>query len=202
MIKVIRAANYRRMRWKNGRGTTLELIRRPEEASLPLEQLHWRVSIAAITENGQFSTFDGYDRSIALINGEGVILHVENNKTVELFTSSAPYRFSGDSYTYAELVKSGVKDFNVISSRKYFVHELFRMRADCTEKSVTNKVGGAVFIYANRGAALVRNENHEPVRIEENESAVVEESQVDEEIQVSTTEKNADVLVARFVPVL
>ena len=63
---VLRAADYPRMPWKNGGGSTEEITR---DAGEGLEGFGWRLSIADIGESGGFSRFDGYQRVISVLPG-------------------------------------------------------------------------------------------------------------------------------------
>ena len=56
--------DYRLMPWKNGLGTTTEIAIHPAEADLAGQPFDWRVSMADVTTDGEFSRFPGYDRSI------------------------------------------------------------------------------------------------------------------------------------------
>lgn len=58
-------------RWRNGGGETREIIRFPPDAA----DFAWRASIATIACDGPFSTFNGVDRTITLLNGSPVLLH-------------------------------------------------------------------------------------------------------------------------------
>lgn len=58
--------------WKNGRGTTSEVIRVPDR-----EDYQLRVSVAEVIESGAFSTFPGYTRWSLLLEGGPVWLNGE-----------------------------------------------------------------------------------------------------------------------------
>ena len=73
-VKVWRAADYVRMPWKNGGGSTEEITR---DAGTGLDGFGWRLSIADIGESGGFSTFAGYQRVITVIKGAGLVLTVD-----------------------------------------------------------------------------------------------------------------------------
>ena len=59
--------------WKNGGGTTQEVVCWPQGAGL--DSFEWRISIAHIAQSGPFSAFAGIDRVITLLSGDGVHLH-------------------------------------------------------------------------------------------------------------------------------
>nr|MBA3501029.1 HutD family protein [Deltaproteobacteria bacterium] len=50
--------------WKNGRGTTSEVLRLPD-----LDDYGLRISVAEVSESGPFSTFPGYTRWSLLLDG-------------------------------------------------------------------------------------------------------------------------------------
>lgn len=113
MLHHLTAGDYKVMPWKNGGGTTTELYAEPDPAGGFL----WRVSIAAITADGPFSLFEGYDRHIMALDGAGMILSrgpVGEIAVAPLFT---PRSFSGDWTISARLTGGPVRDFNLIARR-------------------------------------------------------------------------------------
>ncbi|HWV09358.1 MAG TPA: HutD family protein, partial [Pseudomonas sp.] len=56
--------------WKNGGGETRELAIEPAGAAL--DEFEWRISSARVTAPGGFSSFPGIDRSLAILNGDGL----------------------------------------------------------------------------------------------------------------------------------
>src|SRR5687767_15094371 len=101
-MHILRAENYRRMRWKNGGGETAEIAVSPDSAGL--DGFEWRVSMATVEAGGPFSLFSGVDRTLSVLEGEGIVLDVEDHLPVTLTAASAPYSFPADAATNAELV--------------------------------------------------------------------------------------------------
>lgn len=66
-----RAEQYQRMRWKNGGGWTQEIFRLPAEAA---GEYDVRISIAEIEAEASFSLFPGFDRTLSLLEGQGLLL--------------------------------------------------------------------------------------------------------------------------------
>ena len=113
--RVLRAADYRRMRWKNGGGWTTELA---ASASKPDGgDFDWRISIAEIESDGAFSTFPGCDRFIALLEGPGMELQFDADEPVRLDQRLRFVRFAGEAKTFGRLLGGAVRDFNVIVRR-------------------------------------------------------------------------------------
>jgi environmental stress-induced protein Ves len=107
-------AHYKTMPWKNGGGTTTELM---AEGNSAAEGYDWRLSIAAVTQSGPFSDFSGYDRSIMLVEGKGFTLEFAEAGTHHLVRSFEPLRFDGAWRTECTLIDGPVKDFNLIARK-------------------------------------------------------------------------------------
>ena len=60
-MRVLRAADYPRMPWKNGGGETAEILVEP--AGAPLDSFDWRLSMARVAADGPFSLFPGVERT-------------------------------------------------------------------------------------------------------------------------------------------
>jgi len=120
--KLLGPDDYKVMPWKNGRGATTELAIEPAGAALA--DFDWRISVADVTEDGDFSRFPGYDRTLVVAEGNGMELEFDG--------ASAPQRlagpghgamFSGDWLTRGRLIDGPVRDFNVMSARGRMHHE-------------------------------------------------------------------------------
>ena len=100
--------------WKNGGGSTREIVSWPLDAGL--DDFDWRVSIATIAANGPFSVFAGVDRTIMLLDGDGVRLKGAGVNHL-LDTPHEPFAFSGDVAVDCTLIGGESSDFNVMSRR-------------------------------------------------------------------------------------
>ena len=109
---VLRAADYPRMPWKNGGGSTEEITR---DAGEGLEGFGWRLSIADIGESGGFSRFEGYQRIISVLQGAGMHLQVDGLSTRALRPFDA-FAFKGESAVSCSLIDGPIRDFNLIYS--------------------------------------------------------------------------------------
>jgi uncharacterized protein len=111
--RILHAADYRRMRWKNGGGWTTELA--VGEANG--DAFDWRISIAEIESDGAFSTFAGCDRSIALLDGVGMELRVDHAEPVRLDQRLNFFKFAGEANVFGKLLAGPVRDFNLMIRR-------------------------------------------------------------------------------------
>jgi len=102
--------------WKNGGGTTQEIACWPPGAGL--SDFGWRVSIATIAAPGPFSVFAGFDRSIMLLEGEGVRLRSRDGRIDHrLDVPHRPFAFAGDAEIDCTLQGGASSDFNVMTRR-------------------------------------------------------------------------------------
>jgi len=100
------------MRWKNGRGSTTEIARAPADG-----EFDWRVSMARVEEDGEFSLFPGYERVILALGGAGMVLRHREPGIEAILGPLEPWSFSGDWSTTCALRSGAISDFNVITRR-------------------------------------------------------------------------------------
>lgn len=123
-MRILRADGYRRMRWKNGGGETAEIAVYPEDAAL--NGFGWRVSMATVASDGPFSAFPEVDRTLTVLDGEGIVLEVEGSGKTILTPVDAPYSFRGDVATSGRLVGGPIIDLNVMTRRGLYGHRVTR----------------------------------------------------------------------------
>ena len=119
---IFKAANHRRMPWKNGGGETAEIAVFPEGADLA--EFGWRVSMATVASDGPFSTFAGIDRTLSILTGAGMALDIGDRPTVLLTPSSEPLAFPADVPTVARLTSGVITDLNVMTHRGEWTHRV------------------------------------------------------------------------------
>ena len=125
-MKIIRGTDCRTTAWKNGGGATTEIAVAPPGASL--DDFDWRISTARVGSDGPFSEFAGIDRTLAVVEGDGLALSVGDTAPVVLDGISEPMRFPGDTPTLARLLAGEIVDLNVMTRRGRFAHRLCRIR--------------------------------------------------------------------------
>lgn len=119
--------------WKNGGGVTREIAK-----SLPLNPF-WRLSIANVDNEGPFSIFDGLERVLTVIDGQGMRL-VRNigNLSANLHV---PVRFSGSEAVEGFLPNGPIQDFNLIFdatvlNAKVLVSHSVELRSEHTSEPI------------------------------------------------------------------
>ena len=121
MTQLIQYASLRPAPWKNGGGTTTEIAVAPSGAGL--DDFDWRISLATITQSGPFSSFPGIDRSLALVQGDGVLLDFGDERFV-LSPSEPLIEFAGEDAVHATVTGALTTDFNVMTRRGRCRHRL------------------------------------------------------------------------------
>lgn len=87
-----------------------------------MEHFDWRLSIAQVVENGPFSDFSGYERSLFLLEGNGIDLAYNRTTSDSLIALLDVARFDGGDATVATLRSGPISDFNLMSRKgKYTV---------------------------------------------------------------------------------
>ncbi|MFK7806093.1 MAG: HutD family protein [Anaerolineae bacterium] len=113
MIKITPPTEYKKIPWKNGKGETTELAMSNGGS---IDQFDWRISIANVVENGEFSDFTGYMRNLVLIAGDGIDLVHGNGQTDRLEKLLSVATFDGGCKTAAVLKSGPITDFNVMTN--------------------------------------------------------------------------------------
>jgi environmental stress-induced protein Ves len=140
---VIRAADHRVMRWKNGGGETAEVLIWPAGATL--DDFDWRLSMARVEADGPFSAFPGIDRTLAVLEGEGIRLVVGDDSAVTLTQDSPPFAFAADRPAAADLVGGPIVDLNMMSRRGRVAHTMTRLVLDGAAAIELSDAGTLVF---------------------------------------------------------
>jgi environmental stress-induced protein Ves len=113
-MRLITPSEYRRMPWKNGGGTTWEVAVHPRHADW--DSFEWRVSIAEIASDGDFSSFAGIDRVLVVLAGGGMVLTGTGEQAIEMRPHDL-VAFAGEAHVHSRLVDGPTRDFNVMSRR-------------------------------------------------------------------------------------
>ncbi len=123
-FQLIKPNQYRTMLWKNGQGSTTELLIEPANAIFSESDFDWRLSIAVIERDSEFSPLPNYDRAFTVIEGEGVDLIFADGETIVMNERGKIANFSGERLLRARLHNGLTRDFNLITRRDRFSGEL------------------------------------------------------------------------------
>ena len=146
--KKIHSKDLIMMPWKNGGGMTTEIARGGKRTKN--SDWGWRVSIAVVETNGPFSIFRGIERTMSIIEGNGMDLNSPDGGsfTLSLFKIA---KFDGETVLKGRLRHGSVKNFNVMVDRNLFDAYLEIIN---TRTQVTSSVGpnSIVLIHQVNGA--------------------------------------------------
>jgi hypothetical protein len=104
---------YRRVPWKNGLGSTLEIA---TDAAEPGGSWTWRLSLADVPIRAPFSAFPGIDRHLAVLDGAGMTLEHEAER-IKVPREGRAFSFAGEDTIIGTPVGSGVRDTNLMLDR-------------------------------------------------------------------------------------
>jgi len=107
--RVLGPSDYRRVAWKNGLGSTLEL-------AVDALDWTWRLSIADVPAAAPFSAFPGVDRFLACLEGPGLKIS-RAGKSVLVPSEGEALAFAGEEAVSGEPLGPGVRDVNLMLRR-------------------------------------------------------------------------------------
>lgn len=152
MIELIRADQYTKMLWKNGAGFTLEIARSQGEGDF-----EWRISMADVTTSGPFSLFPNKQRIISVLDGKGMVLHVDD-LPAKMLNQGDIFAFHGESQVQSELVDSAIRDLNLIYDPAKF-HARFQWLNDAAEEAFISSAD-LIFIFNQGGETQINVDDH------------------------------------------
>lgn len=141
MIRFLDPATYRVMRWANGLGETVEMMRVEDEHGLV-----WRLSRATVTEDGPFSVFPGINRCLTVLTGSGFDLVGDRTLRADPLV---PVFFAGDEPISARNVREPCQDLNLMISRRLPTPEVF-----WADGTVTPPEDGLLALYCHAAARV------------------------------------------------
>jgi hypothetical protein len=142
---IIRAQDCPPQPWKNGLGTTREIAVYPSDAGS--DNFIWRVSLAEVDSAAPFSSFPGIDRHIALLDGAGFTMTLDDDRLHALTTPFAPFAFAGEARVAVTLANGPTRDFNLMVRRSRAQGEVRLWR----EQGTHPLAPAVALIYAVRG---------------------------------------------------
>lgn len=147
--RTLERESYRPMPWRNGRGSTLEIAREPTAG----EEFAWRLSLADIERNSEFSAYPGYSRALVLVAGNNLRLRFRGHGHYSLNPAKRGTRFEGDWQTHCAVPKGPCTDLSLIvrkgpAGRKVsVVREPTVLRLESTRRVVISEgLCGALFV--------------------------------------------------------
>ena len=142
-FKIYSPQSFQTLPWRNGLGSTVELL---AETPNKNEVFSWRLSIASVANDGPFSDFSGYDRTLLLLEGSGITLNKPNG-VFKVLNSSLDYaNFKGEDLIDATLHDGPIKDFNIMTLRSICTSSVTAI--DETSESLLNINADKLLVYS------------------------------------------------------
>jgi environmental stress-induced protein Ves len=149
MNRIIRLNDHNILPWKNGRSVTREIYKIDYN-----EGWIFRVSSAKVSENGPFSDYAGYDRTIVNL-GSGVMTLSSNHEPLISLRTHEIYHFDGGLAIDAK-VSEPLEDFNVFCRKDVCFASTFVRRLSKPEFIPVPPSSG-LLIYVLSGALVVHD---------------------------------------------
>ena len=140
-MRIQRVDEHLAMPWANGLGTSYEVASDRNADG----EWTWRVAIAPVVLDGPFSVMPGVDRELVVIEGNGMVLNVDD-ESVKCMPGQV-VRFSGDSVTIARLLDGPTVDLGLMTVRGSVTGSMLVVVdvGDVTDSNVIVAIGDAVF---------------------------------------------------------
>jgi len=144
-MPILRLADSPLRPWKNGLGRTREIAVHPPHAGM--DDFLWRVSVAEVDSAAPFSSFPGIDRVIALLDGDGFTMTLDDARTHALTTPHTPFAFPGEAKVSVAPAGGPTRDFNLMLRRSRLRGEVLAWR----KAGPYTPDDAAVLVYCARG---------------------------------------------------
>jgi environmental stress-induced protein Ves len=138
---------YISMPWRNGAGVTREIAREPVQG----ENFAWRLSLASLQVDGPFSSYTGYQRCVALVEGRGFRLHVAGAGIQTLGALGAHVLFAGAAQTSCELLDGPCTDLSLMVREPGTIDRVTRLVVS-SEQTVEDVPGKLQAFFVLHGA--------------------------------------------------
>lgn len=117
MLQLIRQSEFVEGRWRNGMGTSWDIVTERDEGAA---EFSWRLAKARIDADVPFSIYRGMDRVFMQLEGNGLDLQFEGGRVIEVHESFVPHRFSCDIPLNCKLLDGPCMDLNLFFARDRF----------------------------------------------------------------------------------
>ena len=128
--------------------------------------------LADVATDGPFSIFSGIDRSIAVIEGDGMDLHYPDGRKTGLDLNKV-VNFDGGDAIEGKLRNGAIKDFNVMADRRYF-KAILEIASGPIEIEKSTLAGSILLIHILEGSSILSEANQEDRIVETGETVIGE----------------------------
>ncbi len=146
---IISPEQFKKVKWKNGKGETIELAINDGGS---MSNFDWRLSIASVVEDGEFSDFSGYQRNLILIEGDNILLEHDGCQSNHLTESLSFATFDGGSKTMGTISNGAIKDFNLMHDAQVYDAQVETYQ---NKKCITLRAADYCFVYCLQDEAQI-----------------------------------------------
>lgn len=190
-FRLLSSKQFKSQPWKNGLGVTTQMRIEPDSADFVAGTYQWRISSARVSENGPFSLFPGYDRTLVVLDGNGMTLRNQSGRE-QVLRALDVAQFSGDELTSARLTDEPITDLNIFTRRASHSTAVSIMRAST---QIDGPQQNTSLIYCVVGEYLA---DGQLVKTGE----LLEVSELSSEITATPKSKSCIAVLIRIAPVL
>ena len=157
--RVLAASHARRVAWKNGLGTTLEIATDATHFDAPWL---WRLAIADVPKTAAFSQYLRIDRAILLLDGAGLAL-IRDGVSMRVPDRGSALEFAGEEECIGVPTGVGVRDINLMMQRDHWRGSLeliaatHETRGDCVVVHAIDKAA-SITMHGRTAITLARGE--------------------------------------------
>lgn len=187
--KILPASDRRRTPSMEGGGETAAVAVYPPDSNA--SEFEWKVSLTSVASTGALSVLPGTDRTISVIEGNGLNIAVEGKPPVVLTPRSEPFAFPADAPATVSLVEGPVVVLNVMSRRQHWRHRVERRHLEGQHHL---DAPGGVTILLSLGNLRV-DAGHHAVELRRQDAILVEE------VVLLTTDIPVEAYLIRFTRV-
>jgi environmental stress-induced protein Ves len=174
MTTLIPFAGLSPVPWKNGGGSTTELVIAPPEAGF--DDFDWRISLATIASDGPFSRFPGVDRTLMLVEGHGITHDIDGAARVLLCEDEPVACFDGAAQVLAKLNHGPTTDFNIMTRRARCHHEFGRRQVNGASGFATR--GDVTILFLAQGDGLAMSSDAERIGMVRYDAVVFDSDEI------------------------
>lgn len=153
MIERFPYAGYRRSVWRNGKGTSWEIVAEPRTATGTADAFEWRFALADLAGDAPFSAYPGIERTITLIEGRGFDLAVAGRQELHIREIGRPETFPGDAATTCRLADGPARVLNLMVLRECWRSRIAILQAAAEPQDLPG--AEALFIFTLAGAVTL-----------------------------------------------
>lgn len=151
--RIVRHGSGEESVWKNGQGRSWSI---GHSRGSNGHDHDWSVSIALVEGECEFSSYPGIDRTLGIIEGDGMRIRL-GDREVLLTQDSQPFSFDGEANVFGDILHGRhVMDFNVLTLRSTCSHSSKRIRL--VDEFIPASDADVLIAHVHSAAAVIRVE--------------------------------------------